>query len=128
MFCGRPDLNAEVAWPKWLRKVLPQQDDWPFVGGTTHPFTDEVKVEREWLKRKLEVRVREFCKNECNGGWMSRLESAAIPILTPMIQGQRQFLGRPDDRPLARGSRDPGSKWLGGGRGLRTALGRQEWG
>ena len=91
MFCGRSDLNAEDAWPKWLRKVLPEQD-WPFASGTTHPFTHEFVVEREWLKRKLEVRVREFCKNECNGGWMSRLEMAASPILTPMFQGQRRTL------------------------------------
>jgi len=92
MFCGRTDLSDEDAWPKWLRKVLPKQDYWPFISGITHSFTGEVTVEREWVKRKLETKVHEFCARECNNGWMSHLETKAIPVLTPMIQGQERVL------------------------------------
>jgi len=39
---------------------------------------------------------------DCNNGWMSALESAAAPILTPLIQGARNDLTPGDQRTLYR--------------------------
>ena len=45
--------------------------------------------DRVWNAPKLDSRVRRVCQVECNGGWMSRLEGEAAPILTPMILAEQ---------------------------------------
>ncbi len=45
-------------------------------------------------------RVRGICA-DCNNGWMSRLESAAKPILTPMILGEPVTLSTADQQVVA---------------------------
>jgi hypothetical protein len=44
----------------------------------------------------LDAQVRRVCQN-CNGGWMSRLEAQAKPLLEPMFDGKPKTLG-PDEQ------------------------------
>jgi hypothetical protein len=50
------------------------------------------------VSRRLPV----VCKDRCNGGWMSRLELAVIPILAPMIGGAPKELDASDQLILSR--------------------------
>lgn len=50
--------------------------------------TGEMRIQHERKTEGMDVRVRRFCV-PCNTGWMSSLEGAVQPILTPMILGQR---------------------------------------
>jgi hypothetical protein len=62
-----------------------------------------VKEGQPWRPGK-EIRniTRKVCERRWNNGWMSRLETAAIPVLTPLILGQRRGLSPDDCRVLAR--------------------------
>jgi hypothetical protein len=44
--------------------------------------------------------VGDVCR-QCNSGWLSELEAAVKPLLTPMIRGDRQTLGPEDQRIVA---------------------------
>jgi hypothetical protein len=46
----------------------------------------------------LDAQVRSVCQN-CNGGWMSRLEARAKPLLEPMLDGKPATLA-PDGQAL----------------------------
>jgi hypothetical protein len=46
---------------------------------------------REWLRRSFQEKTRVVCQS-CNNGWMSKLEEAAQPVLTPAIQRSRCLL------------------------------------
>lgn len=50
------------------------------------------------VSRKLAV----VCKDDCNSGWMSRLEDKVIPILAPMVDGVPRDLDPDDQRVLSR--------------------------
>jgi hypothetical protein len=50
--------------------------------GDKHPET--IQQERQGAPKDKKIPV--VCE-ECNTGWMSRLETAVIPILTPIIKG-----------------------------------------
>jgi hypothetical protein len=44
--------------------------------------------------------TRAFCRDNCNGGWMSRLEEAVKPILEPMLHGKPWTTLSVDDQRL----------------------------
>jgi hypothetical protein len=46
----------------------------------------------EWERRPFREKTRIVCHG-CNAGWMSRLEDAAAPILTPLINHEPAYLG-----------------------------------
>jgi hypothetical protein len=65
----------------------------------------EPEVAQKWLSKDMPTfTVRCVC-TDCNAGWMSEIESAAQPILTPMIEGNAVSLTISDQEILA--------KWLG---------------
>jgi hypothetical protein len=69
-------------WPAWLARILPD------LGDITHTFglvgaDDSWKIEK---RPAFSRRAKVVCA-ACNNGWMSRLEMAAAPLLTPMITG-----------------------------------------
>lgn len=53
------------------------------------------------VSSKMERRVRQVCQR-CNSGWMSGLEVAVAPWLTPMILGEQIAISREGQRILAR--------------------------
>jgi hypothetical protein len=79
IFCGKHSSNKhhkEDVLPKWIAREFP--GNWRTVFGHSG---------RTFAKRgEIGIVSRKPC-TECNNGWMSRLESAAKPILIPLMKG-----------------------------------------
>jgi hypothetical protein len=98
IFCGSeivPGTPGEHVYPKWLRKFLADGQFFEHVPGTyKHTYAQEAE---SWLNRgeykskDAGPQVDTVCRT-CNHGWMSDLEAAASPLLTPMIEGETQGL------------------------------------
>lgn len=87
VFCRRSASSREHLLPQWLQGVLPADE--PGVHSLEIGMVDPSK--REWMRRPFREKTRIVCER-CNNGWMSTLEMAAQPILTPAIQGTRCLL------------------------------------
>jgi hypothetical protein len=87
IFCGEPADSDEHLLPAWLQKVLPSDE------AVLHyrQIGTDASARREWMKRPFREKAGVVC-DKCNTGWMSRLESAAKPILTPAIRRTRMPL------------------------------------
>jgi hypothetical protein len=81
MFCGRPADSYEHIFSDWLRNVLPSDQKTYHYRRAIGPGSTELQ---EWERRPFREKTRFVC-GKCNGGWMSRLESAVKPILVPAI-------------------------------------------
>lgn len=97
IFCGEyGPLHDEDPVPRWLSRLLRQFATGPQILHT-RSVHDKGKVLREISKKVQSAsayKVPVVCQERCNGGWMSRLEKATKPILTPMILGVRTGLSR----------------------------------
>jgi hypothetical protein len=85
IFCGAPADSREHILSDWLRDVLPSDE--------TVVYFREIGREGdriEWERKPFREKTRFVCTS-CNGGWMSRLESASKPILTPAVTRQGPF-------------------------------------
>ena len=90
LFCGAPgtaDLSDEHIVPRWLLDHLNLPDDDQLLQAVADSTTGQLSAAPRVHStfRFVEGRV---CVN-CNTGWMSRLESAAKPLLVPLIDNQR---------------------------------------
>jgi len=89
----------EHIFPNWLNESFPKE----LLGETNVQFSTEMNGQ---LVRRLQYqqadpagqRVGAVCQN-CNNGWMSRLEGAVKPLLTPLIFGNKSLLS-PEDQTL----------------------------
>jgi len=94
VLCGRPDVTKEHVFPQWLLDVIPRKGAIP--GGKIIHRWDappgSESEDREWEAHQLTFQAKVVCQNECNGGWMSKLENGARPFLEPMIQGRGRTL------------------------------------
>jgi len=81
VFCNRQNVafHKEDVLAKWIAKALPG----PYVK-VTHEVGD---LKPYVAKGNFGLVTRAACKG-CNGGWMSRLEDAAKPIMLPLMLGQ----------------------------------------
>jgi hypothetical protein len=91
IFCGGSKMTKEHIWPRWLHKVL-VTDEVVDVAVVTRPRTVAGRdfTEIRHLKRKgsrLTRQMRRVCRS-CNGGWMSRLQMAAQPVVESLVRGQ----------------------------------------
>lgn len=86
VFCGGGGkLTREHVWPRWLESVLGTSRPHP-----VHVFLREGRPwRRPWTAPDFSITARVVCR-DCNGGWMSALESAAKPLLTPMIEASQR--------------------------------------
>jgi hypothetical protein len=104
VFCGwEGKLTQEHAWPDWLRDELPRGNDVGFIQGQ-RLIRDQGKiVSTTPLRRETAAnrKVRVVCQQNCNGGWMSRLESRIKPVLLALLHGERRHLSDEDQRLLA---------------------------
>lgn len=81
LFCSETKLTREHIWPNWLVEAFKR----------LHPNQPGYSV-RQWRRGErigsfsadLEHKARVVCKT-CNGGWMSALEAAAKPELSPFV-------------------------------------------
>lgn len=83
LFCDKPAKEREHAWPDWvLRAYKPEL-----------PFR---KTHGPGLKDNTEdydPKVRRVC-SECNGGWMSDLETKCRRVIGPMMHDVSLYLDR----------------------------------
>jgi hypothetical protein len=91
VFCGGDGKRSrEHVFASWLGDLFPDlaeaEADY-FRRLVTHT-TDE---QHQRPGRPFDVVVRDVCV-DCNTGWMARLETAAKPILTPMLQDRARVL------------------------------------
>src|SRR2546426_2282103 len=78
MFCSSTQgLNREDLWPVWVVDLVIQERT-SRIEQMLNPGGAPVVYGGKWVKGRC------VCEN-CNGGWMSTLESATKPILQPMI-------------------------------------------
>ncbi len=97
IFCGASPVHKEHVLAKWIRKVTPYSK-----GPVNWSFTNDPLTRRHRKHRLFTEQARVVCQDECNGGWMSRIEDAAKPVLTPMIQGRDTVLTPADQDVLGR--------------------------
>lgn len=95
VFCGEATkpLTDEHVWPRWLGNIL--GNDLQFFGHETRERDVARPQRRLWRAPTLDTKVRRVCA-ECNSTWMSDIETAARPILTPLIVGQEAELSQGD--------------------------------
>lgn len=97
---GNP-MTEEHLWSEWMHEYLPRVP-----GMKTTSSRRTVRLGMTDVESKIRVgavftkRFRLVCK-KCNTGWMSGLETAAKPILIPMLQGQRRTVLKKDRVTLA---------------------------
>ena len=92
LFCGADapgTLTNEHVNPKWLLKDLDlPPDDQLFQGVASSDTGQLVKAPR--IHSSFSFVQGRVC-DDCNNGWMSRLETAAAPILIPLIDASRKL-------------------------------------
>lgn len=93
VFCGAAGLSKEDIWPRWIRKASPHQLTEISSQMITHThFADDesaafvVPTITERQGDTTSRKVRKVCRTHCNGGWMSRLETAVKPLLLPLMK------------------------------------------
>lgn len=102
IFCGEGNLSKEHFWPQWMEPLLPSNTTLGEKVTLDHPInglTVKRDVSRPASMTTLKFRV--VC-NACNNGWMNRLETAARPHLTKMVDGKRFVMNDDEQLTVAR--------------------------
>jgi hypothetical protein len=87
-FCGcTGKLSGEHVWPKWVRDViLSDRRRGGYVYADATPGEPvEITLTRP-VAELADLTVKKVCE-DCNTGWMHRIEDAVIPILRRPVQG-----------------------------------------
>jgi hypothetical protein len=94
IFCGATGskITKEHVWTKWLREHV-ELGTGPPIGHSRRLTTrdGETVEDLSWEAIPLDWQVAAPCK-DCNEGWMEQIETAARPILTPMLDDKRVSL------------------------------------
>ncbi len=100
IWCGTRPTNKEHVFPKWLSNVLPRMPK--TLLNTTNMRLTSSGTQNVWPGggASPELTAKVACE-ACNGGWMGRIESAAIPLLEPMILGEQVILTPGDQNTIA---------------------------
>lgn len=100
IFCGKPETTREHIYPRWSHKfLLPSKKARnSFVihrryYNRIESATFNVKPLRDW-------QIKCVCA-DCNGVWMSQLETRLKPIMRPLILGRRARLSDADKEAIA---------------------------
>ena len=107
IFCGSSNrIHREHFISDWMKHYLPWHPRDSHVRGlvTSSRGTPRIKGIRAIKKHTgsiTGIRLRAVCQDRCNGGWMSRLEQRAKPILIPLITGQPLVLAQNQQRILS---------------------------
>jgi len=92
-FCGqRGKIDNEHVWADWISRALA-----PMKMRIEFGRNEKVRI---WIGVAINMTVLAFCQS-CNSGWMSELEAATKPTLSPMLKGVPKVLGTTDERLLA---------------------------
>jgi hypothetical protein len=106
IFCNSTGVTDQHIWPDWLKGVLPRTSmvNYQIRSQTTLNDQAEPSLTGPNIRTRqgdpATRKVRKVCR-PCNGGWMSRLESRAKPILVPLILGHSFTLAASDQWAIA---------------------------
>lgn len=90
VFCQQHGSSEEDVFAKWLTKALG--------GPGPHGFNLQRSAGRNKVNMShLRVTTRAACR-VCNNGWMSQLEQAVQPLLTPMIRMEPTHVASDHDK------------------------------
>jgi hypothetical protein len=94
LFCGKSDvkLSNEHVVPEWLLEYLELPEDDKLFQGVAYSNTGDL-VHDPRVHSTFNFVQGRVCKVDCNGGWMSRLESQASPLLKPLIDDTMSITG-----------------------------------
>lgn len=98
LWCKNTNLTREHLLPGWMRRIVDPQVHERTVTSWQPGFTERSILVKQGTP--FTIRPRIVCQ-DCNGGWMSRLEERCKPFLEPMIRGSRHELDRHDCRTIA---------------------------
>jgi len=89
IFCGRHGLSKEHIWSEWTYKLVPKHPnaEREILLIQESPISHTRSVKKH-PGSSHSVRLRKVCRHHCNSGWMSGLDDATQPILTPLILGE----------------------------------------
>lgn len=104
-FCGGPRLTKGHIWPESFGLILPSEAEYHEQRiGVFEAFESDLPGPEKWerigtgpLHKK---RPRNTCV-KCNGGWMSLIESAALPKMKSLLLGEQTFLDQKSQEKLA---------------------------
>ncbi len=96
VFCGSMEkLTSEHVFGAWLSRIGLSNEAMLHVAGPLNRSPRDLGVTRPFNSK-----VRDVC-GPCNSSWMSRLESVAARVLTPMILGKSGSITSIDQPPVA---------------------------
>jgi hypothetical protein len=81
VFCGHVPLTREHVFPQW---VVPLLETLGQPRSATRITDHDEHVHDIWNTSTIDFKARKVC-GDCNSGWMSSLETAVMPILTPLV-------------------------------------------
>jgi hypothetical protein len=89
IFCTGFGLSKEHIWSRWTYALVPNKPSdtharGHFVSSPGDPRSYEKRDIKNYQGNVNTIRLRVVCKT-CNNGWMSRLDKAVKPILSPLI-------------------------------------------
>ena len=105
IFCSRMAVSKEHFWPEWAHGLIKHpsppagnvEDVWAI---TAYSPTPSLTHRRNRQGSVLTKRLRCVCET-CNSGWMSMIEEACIPVMTPLIVGNKCTLDLDDQKLVA---------------------------
>jgi hypothetical protein len=103
IFCGGTPTTKEHVFSEWTHALMGPKDQ-----GPTKQFLAFERPDRTDFASDLRLRgplrawqIKCVCEANCNNGWMRNIENAAIPVMTPLIRGQRTILSPADQKIIA---------------------------
>jgi hypothetical protein len=105
IFCEKKAGSGEHMFPDWLNGVFSQVEwqttDTPQWSRGTQDFRTHEVTENVWGANEIaSLRLKKLC-HTCNTGWMADLESAAEPLLAPVILGRPTTLNQDEQITIA---------------------------
>ena len=98
IFCGDTPVSREHLWPDWLRREAMIRQRFDF---RIEQEADGVETrDKRFPAPPFNQVVKAVCAR-CNGGWMSKIEASAKPILQDLIYAKGRTLDPDDQRKLA---------------------------
>ena len=93
IFCQERPGSHEHIFPDWLNGVFPVEDtDDDLPEWARHRAGFDGVTLQTWSAAEIASLTTKLVCHECNTGWMSTLESAASPLLEPMMTGHPRKL------------------------------------
>lgn len=89
IFCRREGkASREHLWPRWAQGALGKEERGQL---TPHSLEPHDGPGKRWEAPPFTATLKDVCQ-QCNSGWMSRIESEAKAYMEPMITGTKGLL------------------------------------